>query len=59
MRPSFREFSLDEGSRYEVRVLDTWEMTNTLAGIFSGKFRVELPAKPYMAIQIRRIGAAD
>ncbi len=57
MRPSFRDFALDESSRYEVHVLDTWEMTDTCAGIYSGKFRVKLPAKPYMAIQIKRISA--
>ena len=57
MRPSFRDFALDENSRYEVHVLDTWEMTDTCAGIFSGTFRIALPAKPYMAIQIKRLSA--
>lgn len=59
MRPSFRDFSLDENSRYEVHVLDTWEMTDTLAGIFSGKFRITLPAKPFMAIQIKRLDGRE
>ncbi|MGN0778267.1 MAG: DUF5605 domain-containing protein [Aristaeellaceae bacterium] len=55
MCPSFRDYRLDEHSRYEVHVLDTWQMTRTCAGIFSGTFRVELPAKPYIAVQIRRL----
>ena len=55
MRPSFREFRLGEEDRYEVRVLDTWEMTSTLVGTFSGAFSIPLPAKPFMAVQIKRI----
>ena len=55
MRPSFREFALDEHSRYEVHVIDTWEMTRVCQGVFSGTFRIQLPARPYMAIQIRRL----
>lgn len=55
MCPSFRDFVLDENSRYEVRVIDTWEMTSTLQGVFSGSFRVQLPAKSYMAVQIKRL----
>jgi len=55
MRPSFRDFHLEEDARYEVRVIDTWEMTSTVAEVFSGRFRIPLPAKPYMAVQIRRL----
>jgi len=38
-----------------VRVLDTWNMTVEDAGIFRGRFRVDLPARQYIAVQIRRI----
>ncbi len=55
MRPSFREFYFDEESRWQVRVLDTWNMTIEDRGIFQGKFRVGLPARAYMAVQIRRV----
>ena len=55
MRPSFREFHLDDTAWYHAEVLDTWEMTITDAGTHRGKFRVELPGKPYMAIRIRKI----
>ena len=54
MRPSFREFHFDDTTPFEVRVIDTWEMTVEDRGVFSGRFRVELPGKEYMAIQIRR-----
>lgn len=55
MRPSFKDFYFDEDSKWKVRVLDTWNMTIEDRGIYQGKFRVELPARQYMAIQIRRI----
>lgn len=55
MRPSFRDYWMDGSQKYEVHVLDTWEMTNTLVGVFSGSFRVQLPGKPYMAVQIKRV----
>ncbi|MCI5651869.1 MAG: DUF5605 domain-containing protein [Ruminococcus bromii] len=30
-------------------------MTVTDAGVYSGKFRIALPGKPYMAIRITRL----
>lgn len=55
MRPSSREYHLEENVQYEVSVIDTWNMTVEHRGVFSGRFRIELPAKQYMAVQIRRI----
>lgn len=55
MRPSFREFYFDDATRFEVRVIDTWEMTVERRGVFSGRFRVELPGKEYMAIQFVKV----
>ena len=54
-RPSFREFYFDEDTRYEVEVIDTWEMTITFRGIHHGHFKVELPGKEYMAIRIKKV----
>jgi len=54
MRPSFREFCFDNENKYEVEVIDTWEMTISNRGIFSGRFKIELPGKEYMAIRIRK-----
>lgn len=58
-RPRFREYYFDDESWYEVEVLDTWEMTRTKAGIFRGKFRVELPGKEYMALRIKKVEQPD
>lgn len=55
MRPSFRCFDLDDTTRFEITVLDTWAMTEVSAGTGSGRFRVDLPGRPYMAVQLRKI----
>ena len=54
MRPSFRDFYFDDDTEFTVKVIDTWEMTVEERGTFKGKFRVELPGKSYMAVQIRK-----
>ena len=54
MRPGFRDFHLDDKHSYRVRVIDTWKGTIEDRGAFTGAFRVPLPARPYMAIQIIR-----
>ena len=51
-RPSFKEFEFEEGKKYKVEVIDTWEMTIEDRGEFTGKFRIELPSKEYMALRI-------
>lgn len=55
MQPSFREYHFDEESRFQVKVIDTWNMTVEDRGIFQGKFRVELPGRPYIAVQIKKL----
>ncbi|MDO4292812.1 MAG: DUF5605 domain-containing protein [Eubacteriales bacterium] len=55
MRPGLRAFRFDENSRWQVRVIDTWNMTVEDRGILSGTFTVELPGREYMAIQLRRL----
>ena len=50
-RPSSRPFFY-EGKTVEVDLIDTWNMTVTHAGRFSGKFDVQFPAKPYMAARV-------
>ncbi len=54
MRPSFREYHFDDETEFEVNVIDTWNMTIEKRGIVKGKFKVELPGRPYMAVQIRK-----
>ena len=53
MRPSFREFRFDDNRARRVEVIDTWNMTVEFAGVFTGRFRVPLPSRPYMAIRMR------
>ncbi len=54
MRPSFRIFSFDSDTLYRAEVIDTWNMTVADAGTHRGRFRVDLPARPYMAVRITR-----
>ena len=56
-QPGVWTFDLPGGRTYRVEVIDTWEMTTTpLGGSFEGRFRVELPGKPYLAVRVRRSG---
>lgn len=54
MCPSFRDFYFDDDTSFTVRVIDTWNMTVEDRGVYKGKFRIELPGRPYMAVQIRK-----
>jgi hypothetical protein len=54
-RPRFRSFSLPEG-RFKVDVIDTWKMTiSRVAESAEGSVRVELPARPYMAVRMEKV----
>jgi hypothetical protein len=54
-RFAYREFALPEG-KYQVDVIDTWNMKITpLAETFEGRFRIDLPAKLYYALRIRKV----
>jgi hypothetical protein len=56
-RPSFREVVLPEGD-FEVDVIDTWNMTvEPVPGVHRGALRVELPARQFMAVRLRRVHA--
>ena len=59
MRPSFRTFHIDENTEFAVDIIDTWNMTVTKAGVHHGTFRIDLPAKQYMAVRLRRPEEAD
>lgn len=54
-RPSFREFRKAPEAQYLAEVIDTWEMTVTQVGVYSGKFRIPLPGKEYMAIRLQKL----
>jgi len=55
-QPAEWTFDLPEGKKVQVEVIDTWGMTITpLEGAFEGRFQIELPGKPYLAVQIRKV----
>ncbi|BCW36172.1 hypothetical protein StoSoilA2_22280 [Arthrobacter sp. StoSoilA2] len=46
--------SVPEGRDAVIDIIDTWAMTtDTLPGTYSGRPRVELPARPFMAVRVR------
>ena len=54
MRPSFRDFYIDEDTEFVAEVIDTWNILIRKAGIHKGHFRIDLPARQYMAVRLRR-----
>jgi hypothetical protein len=52
-----REYTLDlpKDGRWEVDVIDPWQMTIARAGTFSGKAELKMPGVPYMALRARRV----
>ena len=45
---------IPEGRKAVLDVIDTWAMTiETLPGNYSGRARVELPVRPYVAVRVR------
>ncbi|MFU0828494.1 MAG: DUF5060 domain-containing protein [Lachnoclostridium sp.] len=54
MRPSFRQFWFKDDTKYHVEIIDTWNMTITDAGVHSGKFKINLPGRQYMAIRLTK-----
>ena len=55
-RPSYRTIFLPPGQSCTVDIIDTWNMTTErLDGERSGIFRVELPARQYMAIRLNMV----
>ena len=59
MQPSFRTYYFDDTSVFELHVIDTWNMTVTDVGEVRGRFRVELPSRPFMAVQLVRKGTVE
>jgi len=51
-QPAQYEFDLAPGPRYKADLIDPWAMTITpVPGAFSGKFTMNLPGKPYLAVR--------
>ncbi|MCH6470068.1 DUF5605 domain-containing protein [Sinomonas terrae] len=55
-QPTYRRFVKSPEKAYEVDVIDTWNMTvETLPGTHSGRFRVELPGRQFIALRLRAL----
>ncbi|MBW8749469.1 MAG: DUF5605 domain-containing protein, partial [Acidobacteria bacterium] len=55
-QPLYYDFLLPEKDKYRAELIDPWAMTTTrVAGEFSGKSRVKLTGKPYMAVRFVRV----
>lgn len=55
MNPSFRDYYIDDETEYEVKVIDTWNMTVENKGIHKGHFRIDLPGRKYIAVQLKQV----
>lgn len=54
-QPRFRNFSRKPGTKYNVDVIDTWNMTiERLEGTYEGAFRIELPGRQFMAVRLTK-----
>jgi hypothetical protein len=55
-QPLYYEFPLPEGRKYRAELIDPWTMTVTpVDGQFTGKSRVNLSGKPYLAVRFVEI----
>jgi hypothetical protein len=53
-QPTYRQFVKSPAVRFRVDIIDTCNMTvKTLGNIYSGRFRIELPGRQYMALRLR------
>lgn len=54
-QPAEYEFKLPETVSYRADVIDIWNMTITpVTGVWSGRFTLPLPGKPFQAVRLRR-----
>lgn len=55
-RPLYRNYTLPEGKKYKLELINTWDMTVTeLPEAYEGKIRIKMPAKQYMAVRMKEI----
>jgi hypothetical protein len=55
-QPTYRRFLLDPAHEYVVDVIDTWNMTvERIAGTVRGRFRIDLPGRPYLAVRLTAV----
>jgi hypothetical protein len=53
-RPRFRTVQIPEGMTAQIDIIDTWDMTITqVPGTHTGTVRIDLPARPYIALRLQ------
>lgn len=52
---SSAQFNLPLGKKFQVDVIDTWNMTVTEAGKFQGSFEIQLLNKPFIAVRMTEV----
>lgn len=58
VQPKFQNIPLPEDHKYQIDIIDTWNMTITpIEGLHSGMTRVDLPQRPYIAVRYREVTA--
>ena len=48
-RPCYRVFDFGN-KKYKIKVIDTWNMTTEDKGVYTGKVKIDLPSREYMAL---------
>lgn len=59
LRPSYRNFYIDDDTDFVVEIIDTYGMKVKRFGILHGHFKVDLPLEPYLAIRLRKAEEED
>lgn len=55
-QPTYRRFVKPQDLTYEIDIIDTWNMTvETLPGRFSGRFKIGLPGRQFVAVRLRAV----
>ncbi len=55
-RPLYRNYTLPEGKKYRITLIDTWNMTEEeLPEIYEGKIRIKMGARQYMAVRMQEV----
>ena len=54
-QPARTDIRMDESAAYRVEIIDTWNMTIEDAGVHTGRIRLTLPGKQYMAVRLKRV----
>ena len=57
MQPAYRDLYLPEERKFQVDLIDTWEMTVTDMGVHSGIAKIKMPQHPYMAVRIVEVSS--